>query len=400
MNRDDFPILSRPHPSGKPLAYLDNAASSQRPTAVLDRLRRYDEEEHANVHRGMHHLAELATNAYEGARTTVAKFLNTPASHQLLFTRGTTEAINLVATGYERLKPGDMILITRMEHHSNIVPWQLCAQRTGATLRYLDVAADGTLGDIDAIDFSSVTLFAVTHVSNALGTLNPIAELAARAKAAGATVLVDGAQAVPHMPVDLTAFAEAGVDFYAFSGHKLCGPTGIGGLVGRTSLLETMNPFQGGGEMIDVVHDDYSTWADLPYKFEAGTPNMSGAVGLGAACDYLTGIGMERIESETKRLSALAAERLAGVDGLTLYGPSERGAAVSFNLDGIHPHDLAQILDQEGVAIRAGHLCCQPLMKVLDVPAVARASFYFYNTDAEIERLLTGIATAKRIFRI
>lgn len=397
MRRDDFPILSQSHPSGKPLAYLDNAASSQRPTVVLERLRDYYMEEHANVHRGMHHLASKATDAYEQARSQIAKFLGTPDSHQLIFTRGTTEGINLVAQSFA-FGPEDVILTTRMEHHSNIVPWQLAAARSGASLRYVEITEEGHLEDIES--FEGVTLFAVTACSNVLGTRTPLEGpngLIARAQAAGTAVLVDAAQSVPHTTTQLRALNP---DFFVFSGHKLCGPTGIGGLVARKSLLESMTPYQGGGEMIDQVFDGHSTWADLPYKFEAGTPNIAGAVGLAAATAYLDELGMEAIHAETERLANLAAQALGEVDGVTLYGPAERSGPVSFSLADIHPHDLAQILDQEGVAIRAGHLCCQPLMRVLDVPAVSRASFYFYNTEAEIERLLTGIATAKRIFKI
>lgn len=398
MNRADFPILGTTVPSGKSLVYLDNGASSQKPRAVTEAISRYYEQENANVHRGLHYLADLATGAYEGARQTVAGFVNAGDDAQVIFTAGTTESINLVATGWGRkhLGPGDVILISRMEHHSNIVPWQLCAQATGATLRYLDVEADGTLEAVDAKLDASVKLVALTHVSNALGTVNPVAEIIGKAHAIGAKILIDGAQSVPHMPVD---FAALDADWLAFSGHKLCGPTGVGILIGKTERLEEMDPWQGGGEMIDQVFDDHSTWADLPYKLEAGTPNMAGAVGLAAAMDYLSAIGLDVIEAETRRLSRACAGALGTQDDVTLYGPDERGAAISFTVDEIHPHDLAQIIDQDGVAIRAGHLCCQPLMKVLGVPAVARASFYFYNSDDDIDRLVSALDTARSIFR-
>ena len=395
MRRDDFPVLGAELPGGRPLAYLDNAASSQKPRAVIDRLRRYYEAEHANVHRGLHHLADLATTAFESARRTMADFLGGLPHDGVVFTRGTTDAINLVAQSWARAGagPGDVVLLSRMEHHSNIVPWQLA----GATLRWIDLTEDGRLADDwESLLDERVKLVAITHVSNALGTVNPVREIADRAHAVGARVLVDAAQSVPHMPIDFDAL---GADWLVCSGHKMCGPTGIGVLAARPELLDEMPPAQGGGEMIDQVFDDHSTWADPPHKFEAGTPNIAGAVGLGAAAEYLRDIGMEAIEAETRRLGTLARERLAAQDDVTLYGPGVGGPVVSFNLDGIHSHDLAQIVDQEGVAIRAGHLCCQPLMRALGVSSVARASFSFANNEEDIDRLLAALDTARRLLR-
>jgi len=398
--RQDFPILSR-RVHGKPLVYLDNAASSQRPQSVIDRVNRYEREEHANVHRGMHHLAELATTGYENARKTVARFLNAKEDKCVIFTRGTTEGINLVAHAWGRknLKAGDRIILSEMEHHSNIVPWQLCAQATGATISYVRVTDIGTL-DMEhyreLLAEGDVKLVSLMHVSNALGTINPAEELVKLAHEAGARILIDAAQSAPHMRIDVHALDP---DWLVFSGHKICGPTGIGVLYGRESILEDMDPFLGGGEMIDRVDLEGSTWADLPYKFEAGTPNMSGAIGLGAAIDYIEGVGFETIERITRELSDLTVIKLSALDGVRIFGsPEERGGAVSFEVEDIHPHDLAQIVDQEGVAIRAGHLCCQPLMKVLGVPAVARASVYFYNLPEEIDQLVHAIQVTRKIF--
>ncbi|MFO1492757.1 MAG: cysteine desulfurase [Kiritimatiellia bacterium] len=399
--RAGFPILGLPHPSGAPLVYLDNAATSQKPAGVIEALRTYYEAQNANVHRGMHHLAEVATLAYEAARDRTARFFNAPAREGVIFTRGTTESINLVAHSWCRafLQPGDRILLTVMEHHSNIVPWQLAARDRGAKLVYCPMLDDGTL-DLEAfarlLDSGGVRLAAFTHVSNALGTVNPVRELVRLARRAGAATLVDAAQSAPHQRVDVR---EIGCDFLAFSGHKMCGPTGIGGLVARVELLEKMEPFQGGGEMIDRVSPDMSTWADLPYKFEAGTPDMSGAFGLAAAMDYLESVGLDHIHAWVSALSGFAAERLSALPGLHLVSrPPERGGAVSFTMDGVHPHDLAHLLNEQGVAIRAGHLCCQPLMERLGVPAVARASFAFYNTTDEVEQLCQAIGRASRIF--
>ena len=398
--RADFPILSTPHPSGNPLVYLDNAATSQKPRVVLDALSAYYEHQNANVHRGMHHLAEVATLAYEAARDRVARYFNAPAREGVIFTRGTTESINLVASAWSRafLQPDDVILLTVMEHHSNIVPWQLAARACGARLAYTPMHDDGTL-DLEAfarlLSAGNVRMAAFTHVSNALGTVNPVREMIRTARAAGAATLVDAAQSAPHCRVDVL---DLDCDFLAFSGHKMCGPTGIGVLVGRVSLLERMEPFLGGGEMIDRVSPDMSTWADLPYKFEAGTPDMSGAVGLAAAIDYLETTGLDRVHEWVSSLSAFAAARLSELPGIRLVSqPPERGGAVSFTMEGVHPHDLAHLLNEQGVAIRAGHLCCQPLMARLGVPAVARASFAFYNTVAEVDALCQSIARAGRI---
>ena len=398
--RRDFPILTAKTPSGKPIAYLDNAASSQKPQAVIDAVATYYAEQHANVHRGMHRLAELATTAYESARRKTASFIHAASEREIIFTRGTTESINLVAHGWARpnLKSGDRILLTRLEHHSNIVPWQLAAQETGAEIHYVPVLADGTL-DRDVFTRlldQRVKLVALTHVSNVLGTVNPVRSLIAEAKAAGAKVLIDAAQSAPHLPLDVQDLQP---DWIAFSGHKMCGPTGIGVLWAPEIQLESMQPFQGGGEMIDTVSDATSTWAALPYKFEAGTPNIAGAVGLGAAIDYLQGLGMDNVKRATIELSQQLVSRLRGMDGVQIFGQLDaRSGVVSFAVDDIHPHDLAQCLDQEGVAIRAGHLCCQPLMRELAVPAVARASVYFYNELAELDCLVDAIGMTRKIF--
>jgi len=398
--RSDFPILSRQGMNGAPIAYLDNAATAQKPTVVMDALEEYYRKTNANVHRGMHELAEEATGQYEQARKDVASFFQVPETHQVIFTRGTTEAINLVAHSWarSRLKQGDEILLTVMEHHSNIVPWQLAAEACGATVQAIPLTPEGELdlSNPDALFSERTRLVAFTHISNALGTVNPANELISLAKERGILTLLDGAQSAPHLPVNLQ---ELGCDFYTCSAHKMCGPTGIGALIAPSDLLDSMPPYQGGGEMIDQVSIERSTWADLPYKFEAGTPDISGAIGWGAALRYLRDLGMNRVEATVHELTRDAATRLEAEPGVTLTAhPSARGGAVSFWLDDIHPHDVAQLVDQSGVAIRAGHVCCQPLMKHLGHPAINRASYHFYNTEAETTRLLEALRTTRKIF--
>lgn len=396
--RADFPILSQKIHESR-LAYLDNAATSQKPVQVIDAIAAYYREDNSNVHRAIHHLAERATAAYEAARTTVANFLAAPSSESIVFTRGTTEGINLVANGIaESLVPGDEILITEMEHHSNLVPWQMVCGQTGATLKYIPVLEDGTL-DMEACreKLSDRTrLVAFTHISNVLGTVNPAKEIIAMAHEAGAKTLVDAAQSVPHIPVDVQ---DLDADFLVFSGHKVCGPTGIGVLYGKLHLLNDMPPFLGGGEMIQKVGWQASTYAAAPARFEAGTPNMAGAVGLASALDYVSSIGLASIHAHVEDLTSTAIRALQTVPGLTLYGPvQDRSGAVSFSLEGIHPHDLGQYLDRHGVAIRGGHMCCQPLVHKLGHNALNRASFYFYNTDEDIRQLMDGIGRAKEFF--
>jgi cysteine desulfurase/selenocysteine lyase len=399
--REDFPILHQ-QVNGKPLVYLDNAATTQKPRAVTDAIAAYYARDNANVHRGLHELASRATDAYEGARERVARFFGIANAAELIWTRGTTEAINLVAYawGLDHLRAGDEVLLTVLEHHSNIVPWQILAGRTGAKLRFIDIDEQGRLdlAMLDDVLTERTKLVSLGHVSNALGTVNPVREVAERAHAVGALVLVDGAQSAPHLPVDLPAL---GCDLYAFSGHKMCGPTGMGGLWGRREVLETFAPFHGGGDMIETVELERSTYAPLPNRLEAGTPHIAGAVGLAAACGYLAGIGREAIQAHERRLMAYALERMAEIPGLTVYGPKsveERSGVVSFTLGDVHPHDLATILDGEGIAIRAGHHCAQPLMRRLGVGSTARASFYLYNTTGDVDRLMDGLHHARRIF--
>lgn len=398
--RREFPILQQ-EVHGRPLAFLDSGASSQKPQRVIRALADYYERTNANVHRGVYQLSEQATLAFEQARGKVATFIGARSPREVVFTRNTTEAINLVAQawGGANLRPGDRILLTVMEHHSNLVPWQMVAQRTGAVIDYLGIDGEGrlVLDDLDQ-KLQGVKIVALTQQSNVLGTITPVREIAARAHVAGALVLVDGAQSVPHMPVDVQ---ELGIDFLAFSGHKMCGPTGIGVLWGRRAVLEVMPPFLGGGSMIRTVTLAGSTYADIPARFEAGTPAIGEAIGLGVAIDFLNDVGMARIHAHEHMLTAYALERLNAIHGLTLYGPPSadaRGGAVSFTLDGVHPHDIAAILDGEGVAVRAGHHCCQPLHDLLDVSATARASFYLYNTTEEIDRLAVGLEKAHRLF--
>jgi len=396
--REDFPIL-RTIVRGKPLIYLDSAATSQRPSQVLAAYCLFCQSHNANVHRGIHSLGEQATDRYEKARSKVAEFIGAPSNQTVAFTRGTTESINLVAYAYARkfLKAGDAIVLTPMEHHANLVPWQLVARDVGAELRFWPMTPDGTLDMTAADDMlqSPVKMVAITHVSNVLGTINPVREITARAHAIGAKVLIDGAQAVPHMTVNIT---EIGCDFYAFSGHKMCGPTGIGVLWGREELLEDMDPFMTGGEMIREVWLDHATWNDIPYKFEPGTPPIAEAVSLGAAVDYLTNAGMDWVEQHDREMVAHAMAALSAEEGVQIFGPRNgRGPIVSFNMEGIHPHDLATLLDQEGIAVRAGHHCAQPLMRWLDVPATARISFYIYNLPEEIDRLIDGMRKVKEV---
>jgi cysteine desulfurase/selenocysteine lyase len=401
--RRDFPILTR-QVHGRPLVYLDSAASSQKPQTVIEAMNIYYRTYHANVHRGVYEISEQATEALERARTRVARFINARQSRQVIFTRNTTESINLVAYswGGAQIKAGDLIVLTAMEHHSNLVPWQLLAQRSGARLEFVPLTPEGLLRlDVYAqLLEQGPKLVAFTQMSNVLGTINPAREMIAQAHAAGALVLVDAAQSAPHLPLDVQALD---VDFLCFSGHKMLGPTGVGVLYGRRDLLEAMPPFLGGGDMIRSVSLRASTWNDLPWKFEAGTPAIAEAVGLGAAVEYLQALGMDWVAQHERELTTYALERLRSVPGLTLYGPpaEQRGGVISFTLGDIHPHDLASILDQEfGVAIRAGHHCAQPLMEHLGLGATARASFYVYTLPEEIDVLVQGLHKALEIFRL
>ena len=397
--RSDFPILDQ-KVHGFPLVYFDNAASSQKPRIVIDTLRRFYEHDNANVHRGIHELSNRSTVAFEAARERTAKFINAPKADEIIFTRGTTEAINLVAYSWgSRLKKGDVILLTEMEHHSNIVPWQLLAERTGARLAFIPVLGDEGQLDLARLDqylTRDVKLFAFTHISNSLATINPAADLCARARKVGAVTLVDAAQSAGHCPVDVQAI---GCDFLAFSGHKICGPTGIGVLYGREAILETMPPFQGGGEMILNVELQKSTYKHAPHKFEAGTPDISGVIGLHAAMDYLDKIGRKAIFEHDQQLAQHAYDQLSRLDGVRLFGPKAgRAGLVSFLLSGIHAHDVVTVADQKGVALRGGHHCNQPLMHKLGVESTARASFYFYNTTAEVDRFVEVIREIQKFF--
>jgi cysteine desulfurase / selenocysteine lyase len=397
--RADFPILKRTV-HGKPLIYLDSTATSQKPQAVLDIMNDYYLTCNANIHRGVYEISETATRRYEEARSKVARFINAKSSREVIYTRNTTESINLVAYSWARanLHEGDVVLLSKMEHHSNLVPWQILAGERGITLRYLDVSPRGTLVLDDLREMlEGVRLVSVTQMSNVLGTINPVAEIIREAHAAGALVLLDAAQSVPHLPVDVQALD---VDFLAFSGHKMCGPTGIGILYAKRDLLQAMPPFLGGGDMISTVTLDGFTTNELPWKFEAGTPAIAEAIGLGAAVDYLTGIGIENIHSRERELAAYALDKVRGMQGVTVYGPDadEKGGVLSFEIKGIHPHDIASLLDSEGICVRAGHHCCQPLMQHLDVPALARASFYVYTRFADIDALVEGIAKVQKVF--
>jgi len=396
--RQDFPALSR-QVRGKPLVYLDNGASAQRPRAVIEAEREYAERHHSNVHRGVHTLSQEATDLFEGAREKVRRFLNAASTREIVFVRGTTEAINLVAQswGGAQLQAGDEVVITWLEHHANIVPWQMACDRAGATLRVVPIDRRGVV-DFDAylsMLGQRTRMVAVAHVSNALGTVLPVQEIVAAARERGIATLLDGAQAVPHQRVDVQAL---GCDFYAFSGHKLYGPTGIGVLYGREAVLKDMPPWQGGGDMILTVSFEKTTYNTLPYRFEAGTPHISGAVGLGAAIDYVEAVGLERIAAWENELLDYATDRLSAVPGLQIVGTApEKASLVSFVLDGVHPHDLGTILDSEGVAIRTGHHCAMPVMDFFEVPATARASFAFYNTRAEIDALVAALETAREM---
>jgi cysteine desulfurase/selenocysteine lyase len=397
--RGEFPIL-REQARGKPIIYFDNAASSQKPRAVIDAIARYYEHDNANVHRGLHELSTRATEAYEGARAKVAKFIGAASTDEIVFTRGATEGINLVAQawGGAFVKAGDVILLTEMEHHSNLVPWQLLAQRTGARLRFVPVRDDGTLvlDQLGALLTPEVKLFAFTHISNSLGTINPVADLCAAARAVGAVSLVDAAQSAGHLPLDVQSL---GCDFLVFSGHKMCAPTGSGALYGRRALLEAMPPWHGGGEMIVSVTYEGATYKPPPHRFEAGTPNIAGAVGLGAAIDYLEAIGRDRIFAHDQDLAFHAMQRMEEIPGMRILGPRDRrGGLVGFVMDCAHPHDLTTFANEHGLALRGGHHCNQPLMRKFKLPGTTRASFYFYNTRAEIDRMIDILTAAQRFF--
>jgi cysteine desulfurase/selenocysteine lyase len=401
MNRfaQDFPILNQ-EVNGHPLVYLDSSATSQKPFQVIEAVERYYKAYNSNVHRGVHTLGSRATDAYEGAREKVRRFIGARSEKEIIFTRGTTSALNLVAHSYARarLGPGDEIVLTPAEHHSNLIPWQQAAKATGAALKYLPLEPDGTLDMNKAKETITerTKLLAIAQVSNVLGTIHPIRELADLVHQHGGVIVVDGAQSVPHMKVDVQ---ELGVDFLAFSGHKMMAPTGIGVLYGKESLLEGMEPLEYGGEMIDHVDLYDSTWKELPWKFEGGTPIIAGAIGLAAAIDYLESVGMDHISRHDRELAAYALKRLEEIEGVTVYGPREnRTSLVTFNLEGIHPHDVATVLDAEGIAVRAGHHCAQPLMRWLGVTATVRASFYLYNDESDIDRLVEGIRKTKEYF--
>ncbi|TKN17698.1 cysteine desulfurase [Enterococcus sp. VV15] len=400
--RQDFPILFQ-EVNDESLVYLDNAATTQKPKAVLDALKDYYEHENANVHRGVHTLAERATNSYEAAREKVRSFINASETAEVLFTRGTTTSLNWVARsfGEQFIHEGDEILISYMEHHSNVIPWQQLAKKTGASLKYIELTEDGFLDMEKAKELinSNTKIVSIAHVSNVLGVINPVEELAQMIHEQGGILVVDGAQSTPHMAIDVQ---QIDCDFFAFSGHKMCGPTGIGVLYGKRKWLEQMEPVEFGGEMIDFVELYDSTWKELPWKFEAGTPNIAGAIALGYAIDYLKAIGMENTHHYEEELVAYVLPKLQQIEGLTIYGPQDpakRTGVIAFNLDGLHPHDVATALDMEGVAVRAGHHCAQPLLKCLQVAATARASFYFYNTKQDADRLVDAILATKEFFQ-
>ncbi|HEV2330362.1 MAG TPA: cysteine desulfurase [Verrucomicrobiae bacterium] len=402
--RKDFPILDQ-QVHGKPLIYFDNAATSQKPRAVIDALVHYYERDNANVHRGIHELSNRSTAAFEEARGRAARFINAKSADEIIFTRGTTEGINLVANawGAKNLKAGDVILLTEMEHHSNLVPWQLLAQRAGAQVAYVPITGDDGLLDLSKLDsllMPRVKIFSMVHISNSLGTLNPVAELCARARKRGIVTLVDGAQSAGHCPVDVQAI---GCDFFAFSGHKICGPTGVGVLYGREEMLDAMPPYQGGGEMILSVGYDKTEFKNAPHRFEAGTPDISGPIGLSVAMDYLDAIGRQNIWNHDRELANYAYGKLAEIDGIRLFGPKlnsdNRGGLVSFLLKDVHAHDVVTLADQAGVALRGGHHCTQPLMHKLGVESTARASFYFYNTREEVDRFIEVVREIQKFFR-
>ncbi len=399
--RREFPTLEQ-SVNGRPLVYLDNAATSQKPRVVLDALRAYYENDNSNVHRGIHELSRRATVAYEESRAKVAGWVGAAEPAEIIWTRGTTEAINLMSTawGLDNVGEGDEILISVLEHHSNIIPWQLLARRTGAVIKYIELDEQGRwiLDELPRLLTDRTKVVAISHVSNALGTVNPVKRVAAAAHEVGALVLVDGAQGAVHMKVDVQ---DLGVDCYAFSGHKMCGPTGIGALWARRDLLDSMEPYQGGGEMIHFVGRDESSWATVPHKFEAGTPNIAGAIGMGAAIDFLSGVGMDAIAKHEHELLEYALERMNAVDGIRIYGPQspdEHSALISFTLGDAHPHDISTILDSEGIAVRAGHHCAQLAMQHFGISATARASIYLYNTESDIDRLIEGLEQVQSIF--
>ncbi|MFZ0446880.1 MAG: cysteine desulfurase [Bacillus sp. (in: firmicutes)] len=396
-----FPILNQ-EVNGHPLVYLDSAATSQKPTSVIEAVSNYYRLDNSNVHRGVHTLGTRATDAYEGAREKIRKFINAKSTQEIVYTRGTTTALNLVASSYGKanIGEGDEIIITYMEHHSNLIPWQQVAKQTGATLKYFPLQEDGTLTieDVRSTITPNTKIVALTMVSNVLGTMNPIKEIAQIAHENGAVIVVDGAQGAPHLGIDVQ---DLDIDFLAFSGHKMCAPTGIGVLYGKKQLLENMEPIEFGGEMIDFVGLHESTWKELPWKFEGGTPIIAGAIGLGAAIDFLQEIGLDNILEHEHKLAAYALEKMSTIEGLTIYGPAEaekRAGVITFNLSDVHPHDVATVLDAEGIAVRAGHHCAQPLMKWLNVSATARASFYLYNTEEDIDKLVEGLAKTKEYF--
>ncbi|MBK5450446.1 cysteine desulfurase SufS [Bacillus sp. TH22] len=396
--RKQFPILDQ-KVNGKQLVYFDSAATSQKPIQVIETLERYYKEYNSNVHRGVHTLGTKATDAYEGAREKVRKFINAKSMEEIIFTRGTTTALNTVAASYglDNVKEGDEIVISYMEHHSNIIPWQQVAKKTGATLKYLPLQLDGTISleDVRQTVTPNTKIVSIMHVSNVLGTINPVKEIGAIAHENGAIMIVDGAQSAPHMKVDVQ---DLNCDFYALSAHKMCGPTGVGVLYGKKELLNNMEPIEFGGEMIDFVDLQESTWKELPWKFEAGTPIIGNAIGLGAAIDFLEEIGLHNIEKHEHELAQYALERLSEVEGVTIYGPKHRAGLVTFNIDDVHPHDVATVLDVEGIAVRAGHHCAQPLMKWLKASSTARASFYLYNTKEEIDTFVESLIKTKEYF--
>lgn len=404
LNKDihnHFPILNQ-EINGHPLVYLDSAATSQKPQQVIDALTHYYTYDNSNVHRGVHTLGNRATEGYEGAREKVRRFLNAKSTEEIIFTRGTTTALNLVADsyGYANVEEGDEIVITHMEHHSNVIPWQQLAKAKNATLKYVELEKDGTisLDKVREAVTNKTKIVSIMHVSNVLGTINPIKEITEIAHENGAIMVVDGAQAAPHLKVDVEALD---CDFYAFSGHKMGAPTGIGVLYGKKQLLNQIEPVEFGGEMIDFVGLQESTWKELPWKFEGGTPIIAGAIGLGAAIDFLEEVGLDNIERHEHELAAYALERFKEIEGLTVYGPKSaeaRAGVITFNLEEVHPHDLATVLDMNGIAVRAGHHCAQPLMKWLDVSSTARASFYVYNTKEDVDRLVEGLQIAKEYF--
>ncbi len=401
--RQDFPILDE-FENGQKVAYLDNGASSQRPEQVINAMLEYYHKYNANIHRGVYRWSEEATRGYEGAHRKVARFINAYTPREVIFTRNTTESLNLVAYSWGRanIREGDEIVSTVIEHHSNLVPWQVLATEKNAGLRFIPMTKDGQLDltDLDTIVNEKTKLVTFSHMSNVLGTISPVAAIVKRAKEVGAVVVIDGAQSAPHMPVDVQAL---GCDFYAFSGHKMLGPTGIGVLWGRRELLEAMPPFITGGDMIRDVTLARSTWNDLPWKFEGGTPSIAEGIGLGAAVDYLTKLGMDKVRQHEIELTAYALEQMAGIPDLTIYGPTDartRGGIISFNLGDVHPHDLATMLDRDAIAIRAGHHCCQPLIELLEATATTRASFYIYNTPEEVDRLVAALYKARKIFHL